>query len=178
MGALLLTLAAASAMLCIWIVVPPPNGVAIVATVVAIELSPYLLLVNVALFFAALRQRNRRTLAAVTLAALNSVACSLPLGAMLSAGMRPEWPVANTGRTTVIESTIPVILGDEHTAMLAYLPASGTKNPIVFTIYGGSWQRGSPEKYASLDRELAASGYAVFSLDYRHAPAYRYPTAL
>lgn len=171
-------LAILSSALCMWIIVPPPNGVTIVATVVSIELSPYLLLLNVAVLLAALRLRSRLKIATVILAAINIVLCALPLAAMLLSGIQPEWPRPSPGRGAVIETAIPFTLGDERTAILAYLPVAGSKNPIVFTIYGGVWQRGSPAKDARLDRALAADGYAVFALDYRHAPTYHYPVAL
>jgi acetyl esterase/lipase len=164
--------------LCIWIVVPPPNDTAIVATVVAIELSPYLLLLNLGLLVAAMRSRARLRLAAATLAVLSIAICSLPIASMLRAGLRPALPSTSFRTSAVIEWPIPVTLGVERTAMLAYVPKDGTKHPIVFTIYGGAWQRGSPEKDASLDRALAGAGYAVFALDYRQAPEYRYPSAL
>jgi acetyl esterase/lipase len=164
--------------LCIWIVVPPPNGAAIVVTVVAIELSPYLLLLNVALFVVILRSHARQRIAAAALAAVNIAMCAMPIAAMVLAGVHPVWPAANVRAPAVIESSIPVTLGTERTAILAYVPESGTKHPIVFTIYGGAWQRGEPAKDAPLDRALAYAGYAVFALDYRHAPAYRYPAAL
>jgi acetyl esterase/lipase len=175
---LLLPLAILLFALCIWIVVPPPNGAAIVATVVSIELSPYLLLLNAALLGVTLRSRARLRFAATTLAALNIVVCSLPLATMLRSGIWPEWPAANSRTGAVIEFPIPITLGKERTAILAYLPKGGTNNPIVFTIYGGAWQRGTPAKDAPLDRALSRAGYAVFALDYRHAPVFRYPAAL
>jgi acetyl esterase/lipase len=178
MMVLVLAFAIVLSALCIWIVVPPPNGVAIVATVVAIELSPYLLVLNVASLVIALRSRARLRGTAATIAALNIVVCSLPLGAMLHSGIRPQWPMSSAHTQAVIEFPIPIALGSERTAILAYVPASGAKHPIVFTIYGGAWQRGEPAKDAPLDRALARDGYAVFALDYRHAPAYRYPAAL
>jgi acetyl esterase/lipase len=173
-----LTLAAVLFALCVWILVPPPNESAIVATVVSIELSPYVLALNLALLAAVVRSHSRLKAAVVVLAAANVILCSLPLGAMLRSGVRPAWPISGRGRQAVTASSIPIRLGDDSTAILAYLPATGAKNPIVFTIYGGAWQRGSPDKDASLDRALAADGYAVFALDYRHAPAFRYPIAL
>ena len=176
--ALMLAFEIALSLLCLWIVVPPPNGAAIVATVVAIELSPYLLLFNGALLAVALRSRARLRLAAVTLAVLNIIVCSLPLAAMLASGTRPAWPTLVRGSQDVIEFPIPVTLGSDHTAILAYVPKDDSKHPIVFTIYGGAWERGTPAKDAPLDRALANAGYAVFALDYRHAPAYRFPAAL
>jgi acetyl esterase/lipase len=135
-------------------------------------------LINVAVLAAILRSRSPLRTAIVTLAALNIVLCSLPLTSILRSGTRPEWPAESTRRGLVTESVIPIDLGDDRTAILAYLPATGPKNPIVFTVYGGSWQRGAPAKDAPLDRALAAGGYAVFALDYRHAPTYRFPVAL
>jgi acetyl esterase/lipase len=174
----LLVFAIVLSALCIWIVAPPPNGIAIIATVVAIELSPLLMLLNAALLAVALRSRGRIRFATATLAALNIVVCSLPLAAMLRSGIRPEWPASSFRTKAVIEFSIPVTLGSERTAILAYAPKGGSKHPIVFTIYGGAWQRGTPAKDAPLDRALARAGYAVFALDYRHAPEYRYPAAL
>ncbi len=178
--ALLLAFAIVLSSLCIWIVVPPPNGIAIVATVVAIELSPYLLLLSGVLLACALRSRSRSRLrlAAAILAACNVVICSLPLAAMLASGTQPSWPAAGLRSRYVTEFSIPVTLGSDRTAILAYVPNAGTKHPIVFTIYGGAWERGTPAKDAPLDRALANAGYAVFALDYRHAPAYHYPAAL
>jgi acetyl esterase/lipase len=75
-------------------------------------------------------------------------------------------------------SSIPFELGDEQTSVRAYLPQIGRANPIVFAVYGGAWQHGSPDTDASLDRALASLGYAVFALDYRHAPEHRFPAAL
>ncbi len=175
---LVLAIAIALSALCVWIVVPPPNGIAIVATVVAIELSPYLLVLNIALLAVALRSSSSLQFTAATLASLNILLSSLPLAAMLGSGIRPAWPSASGRSRVVIQFPIPVTLGDEPTAILAYVPKDGTKHPIVFTIYGGAWQRGEPAKDAPLDRALARAGYAVFALDYRHAPAFRYPAAL
>ncbi|MEN9222756.1 MAG: alpha/beta hydrolase [Thermostichus sp. BF3_bins_97] len=55
--------------------------------------------------------------------------------------------------------------------------AQGTY-PGVLVIYGGAWQRGSPAQDAEFNRLLAAQGYTVIALDYRHAPHYRFPTQL
>jgi len=175
---LLLVIAAALAALCIWIVLPPVNGPTFVATDVAIEFSPYLLVLNVALAVLAFRLRSRLKPATVMFFGLNIVLCAFPLGAIFLSATRLDWPAAGAARGAVMESSIPFTLGDDRTAIRAYLPTAGSKNPIVFTIYGGSWQRGTPANDASLNRALAASGYAVFALDYRHAPTFRFPVAL
>ncbi len=57
-------------------------------------------------------------------------------------------------------------------------PPAGVLHPGVLVIYGGAWQRGSPEDNALFNQALAAQGYTVIALDYRHAPQYRFPTQL
>jgi acetyl esterase/lipase len=175
---LLLIALALLACLCLWIVVPPPNATAIIATVVAIELSPYLLVLNALLLFAAIRSRARVKWAAVAVATVNIVLCALPLGALIASGVRPVFPSAAPNQGSVIEMDIPVTLGHDRTAIRAYLPAAGANHPIVFVIYGGAWRNGTPANDAWLNRGLAADGDAVFALDYRHAPANRFPDAL
>ncbi|HEY9735113.1 MAG TPA: alpha/beta hydrolase, partial [Trichocoleus sp.] len=50
--------------------------------------------------------------------------------------------------------------------------------PTVVVIYGGAWQRGTPTQDPQLSRYLAAQGYVVVAVDYRHAPQYRFPAQL
>ncbi len=59
-----------------------------------------------------------------------------------------------------------------------YQPPAPGKYPAVVTIYGGSWARGSPAESAQMGRYLAARGYVVVAIDYRHAPNYRFPAQL
>ena len=59
-----------------------------------------------------------------------------------------------------------------------YHPISVGKYPTIVTIYGGSWQRGSPLNDAAFNRYMAARGYTVIAIDYRHAPKYRFPAQL
>ena len=51
-------------------------------------------------------------------------------------------------------------------------------SPVVVQIYGGAWQRGEPADDPTLAGYLAARGYAVFAVDYRHAPRWRWPMQL
>ncbi|MGB3208458.1 MAG: alpha/beta hydrolase [Crinalium sp.] len=59
-----------------------------------------------------------------------------------------------------------------------YRPISLGKYPTIVTIYGGSWQRGTPLNDATFNRYMAARGYTVIAIDYRHAPQYRFPAQL
>jgi len=57
-------------------------------------------------------------------------------------------------------------------------PVADGRHPTVVVIYGGSWQRGSPEQEEWLCRTLASRGWTAIAIDYRHAPAFRFPAQL
>ena len=59
-----------------------------------------------------------------------------------------------------------------------YRPMRAGVYPIVVQIYGGAWQRGTPLNNANFSEWLAASGYVVIAVDYRHAPRSRWPDQL
>jgi acetyl esterase/lipase len=50
--------------------------------------------------------------------------------------------------------------------------------PIVVDIHGGSWQHENAETDRSFASHMAWRGYAVFSIDYRKAPAFQYPAQI
>jgi hypothetical protein len=62
--------------LCAWIVVPPANRLEIVAAVAAIELSPYLLVVNALVLIAAARSKSRWR-AVATCTAASTLRCAV-----------------------------------------------------------------------------------------------------
>ncbi len=59
-----------------------------------------------------------------------------------------------------------------------YRPAQSGTYPAIISIYGGAWQRGSPDSDDSFNRYIAAQGYVVWAISYRHAPAYHFPTQI
>lgn len=63
-------------------------------------------------------------------------------------------------------------------ALDLYRPRGTVNAPVIVTIYGGAWQFGSRSAEAPLARFYAARGYAVAVIDYRHAPAYRFPVQI
>ena len=58
---------------------------------------------------------------------------------------------------------------DERTA--------GPTRPTVVVLYGGAWRNGDASQGAPVQRWIAAHGYTVIALDYRHAPAHPFPAA-
>jgi acetyl esterase/lipase len=59
-----------------------------------------------------------------------------------------------------------------------YRPMQIGKYPAIITLYGGAWQRGNPDYNEEFSRYIAAQGYCVVAIDYRHAPKYRFPAQL
>ena len=59
-----------------------------------------------------------------------------------------------------------------------YRPLTPGKYPSLIVIYGGAWREGNPSDYESFSRYIAAQGYSVIAIDYRHAPQYQFPTQL
>src|SRR5512145_3560740 len=58
-------------------------------------------------------------------------------------------------------------------------PASGAGPfPVVLCIHGGAWQTGSKSGYAAVLPILVADGYAAVAVEYRFAPAFKYPAQL
>ncbi|MDX2098279.1 MAG: alpha/beta hydrolase [Leptolyngbyaceae cyanobacterium bins.59] len=50
--------------------------------------------------------------------------------------------------------------------------------PTLISIYGGAWLRGQPEDTRRFNQYMAAQGYTVVAIDYRHAPQHRFPAQL
>ena len=59
-----------------------------------------------------------------------------------------------------------------------YQPPVAGRYPSVVQIYGGAWQRGAPGDDAAFATYLAARGYVVFAIDYRHAPRWQWPAQI
>ncbi len=59
-----------------------------------------------------------------------------------------------------------------------YRPMQIGSYPAIIMIYGGAWQAGSPENNETFSRYMASQGYCMVTIDYRHAPQYRFPAQL
>ncbi len=59
-----------------------------------------------------------------------------------------------------------------------YRPEHDRVVPVVVQVYGGGWRGGEPQDNAEIAQSMAAAGFAVFAIDYRHAPDWTWPTQL
>ena len=59
-----------------------------------------------------------------------------------------------------------------------YRPLPKGKYPALVVIYGGAWREGTPSSYEQFNCYMAAQGYSVIAIDYRHAPEYKFPAQL
>jgi acetyl esterase/lipase len=59
-----------------------------------------------------------------------------------------------------------------------YQPKSAGRHPVLVQIYGGRWQNGKPSDDANFATLMAAHGWVVFAIDYRHAPMFRWNAIL
>lgn len=77
------------------------------------------------------------------------------------------------------DSNIPFAKPDGvQLSMDIYRPPQVGRYPALVVIYGGAWRAGTPAANAAFNRYMAAQGYTVFAIDYRHAPRYRFPAQL
>ncbi|MBA2743040.1 MAG: alpha/beta hydrolase [Chthoniobacterales bacterium] len=69
--------------------------------------------------------------------------------------------------------------GTKQLKLDVYQPhGRGVARPLVVIIHGGSWKGGDKSQLEPFTRYLAACGYAVASMNYRHAPKNRFPAAV
>ena len=58
------------------------------------------------------------------------------------------------------------------------LTAAAEPQSLIIMIHGGSWNGGSKKQLTAINYWLASQRYAVASINYRHAPKWRYPAAV
>jgi acetyl esterase/lipase len=68
--------------------------------------------------------------------------------------------------------------GDAPLTLDIYRPSSAGPHPVLLQLYGGAWQRGSPEDNGSFATWFASRGYVVVAVDYRHAPQATWPAQI
>jgi len=177
MSWLLVVVATALVLLTVWIVVPAPAIWAVALSIAASELSPLFLAAAMATAALAWRFGGSMRVATISLSVLAAGLCLLPI-----VRYPREAPLSLTRLVRGLETGDAIVhrgLSVNAASLLTadvYQPSSGDRHPILIQIYGGAWQRGSPGDDASFATYLASRGYAVFAIDYRHAPAAKWPS--
>ena len=59
-----------------------------------------------------------------------------------------------------------------------YRPPLSGPGPGVLVVHGGSWTRGDRSRMKRVAERLAGAGYVAVSIDYRLAPAFRFPAQI
>lgn len=201
---LALALAFALGLLSIWVVVPAPTRAFLPLGVAVPELSPVLALAALALAVGAWWGRPKTVSRAASVVAVLAAlvlawpALQLPgaLGrsdaAMAAAGFDAgESVVSRTAAFNLLDLATGINRGrsrvwrdvrvsDAPALLVAdvYAARDARNAPVLVQIYGGAWQRGEPGDDEAFARYFAGRGFVVAAVDYRHAPAWRWPAQI
>ena len=193
-----LVVAAALALLSLMVLVPPFTMALFPLAVGASEYSPFLVLLDLLWCLPANRLlAGRRRLRFATLALLIVSACiavrpltqftrvaaaaSEQLGTV-DGPPRFSLLTAVRGLPTnadVMERTISYAARDgKPLSLRLYTLTARALRPTIVVIYGGAWRSGAPTQSENVSRALAARGFAVAAIDYRHAPQFNFPAQI
>jgi acetyl esterase/lipase len=86
----------------------------------------------------------------------------------------------NVGEAQVTRGVSVVSIDGQTLTVDVYRPSrmSSQLFPVLVQLYGGAWQRGEPADDSRFAEYFAARGHAVFAIDYRHAPRWKWPAQL
>jgi acetyl esterase/lipase len=188
----------------VWIVIPVPDKLLLPFGVGAPEVSPVLLAGSLllAIVAAAGSRRNKIARLALVFSLISGSVSLLPILQLPSTltrfdGLMESYPATSArdmrARAVAIgELFRPPPLPDARVTrglefarpggtslkLDIYRPRASGTFPVLVQIYGGAWQTGSPASYEWFARYFAARRYVVVCIDYRHAPAWRWPEQL
>ena len=94
-----------------------------------------------------------------------------PLLAILNLLMPKEWSSRRVARAIPYGSHARQVLD-------IYAPKAAGPWPVIYFLYGGSWNLGDRRYYEFAGRALAAAGFVVVIADYRLLPEVEYPVFL
>jgi acetyl esterase/lipase len=170
----------------VWIILPPPFYFLYPIAIASPEVAPVLLLGGIVIVLITARhfRRSKLARAALVFAGTASLLALVPIVQLPFALGRFDRAMAET-----TADPAPVIRGDVKVTrgvlfskadgvpltLDVYQPPTAGTFPIVMQIYGGAWQRGAPASQEWFSRHLAARGYLVVAIDYRHAPEWIWP---
>ena len=210
---LILVITFISLFLTSWFIIPAPNFPLLIFAVVAPEISPWLLLLNIITFILAFLfiypHRLKQIICIFSLIGLlicswqliSIIPTQTQMNAAMNQGLGKDYQQKIPVELTAKMRKHPFILADifrgirlnktRHLTninfatpagvplnMEVYQPAKVGKYPAIVFIYGGSWQSGNSSVKPEFNKYMAARGYTVFAIDYRHAPKYKFPAQL
>jgi acetyl esterase/lipase len=165
--------------LSVCMLVPAPLLALLPLTIAVPEFSPWLATFSMLVCVVAFRYHRR--LAPWILCCLLILAWPLAEIPGVTRRMSAQMPQSQPFRVLDLFRGLPAAKVEPETLPLNiryYRPAGDGPRPGLIDIYGGAWQRGAPEDSREFHSYLASKGYAVFAIDYRHAPAFRYPAQI
>ncbi|WP_045234239.1 alpha/beta hydrolase [Deinococcus pimensis] len=99
-----------------------------------------------------------------------------PLLAGLTVACSPVATLNTLARTNGLAVTQDVRYGPETRQVLdVYAPGNAKDAPVVMFVHGGSWTGGDKSDYRFVGESFARAGYVTVVMNYRLAPANRYP---
>ena len=188
----------------VWILIPVPDARLLPFGVGAPEVSPILLAGSLllAIVAAAGSRRNKIARLALVFSLISGSVSLLPILQLPSTLTRfdtlmepfPATPghhmrvrpvelselfrPADPGDATVIRGIEFAKPDGVPLRLDVYRPRVSGRFPVLVQIYGGGWRTGSAASYEWFARYFASRGYVVVAIDYRHAPAWRWPEQL
>ena len=80
----------------------------------------------------------------------------------------------------LIEGIVFSEVGDQVLRLDAFVPKAEQlkKLPAVMVIFGGGWARGNRRQLRRYAIELAKRGFVCFAIEYRLAPAHKFPAQI
>ncbi|MGG6282377.1 alpha/beta hydrolase fold domain-containing protein [Leptolyngbya sp. AN03gr2] len=205
MSVLIWLLCAISFFLSLWVVIPAPIFSLLPLSVGAPEISHWLVLTNtiaallalfrvhsLPLFIGMLFALGLSLIPAVQLPTTIQQAKTAMISTLGESSMQQVLPSFRSAPFVVFDAfrgipkaeirrdlNIPVASPDNvPLTMNVYRPVKAGKNPAIVQIYGGAWRSGTPDSNEDFSQYMAAQGYTVLAIDYRHAPQYKFPTQL
>jgi acetyl esterase/lipase len=176
--------------LALWVVIPAPIFALVPLSVGAPEISPWLVLGNAIALLLTLKVSR-----------LGAIASAIALG--LSVLPLLQFPSTNQRAAAAFQTVFPQSVqlapfnllraipsvrqtkGIEFAkpdgvplTMNIYRPQAPGKNPAIVMIYGGAWRTGDPNANEDFSLYMAAQGYTVLAIDYRHAPQHKFPAQI
>ncbi|MDQ6624740.1 MAG: alpha/beta hydrolase [Verrucomicrobiota bacterium] len=194
----LLTFAALVCGASLLVLLPAPTSALWITAIIVTEWGHFVTLFCLLLAIAILQRRSSLAHCAAALLLVAAMLCVVPVArAVIVASTLPARSAAAFGGThqstreplSVVDLFRGVVSGNVNVTEHIY-GSAGSKNlkldlyqsapraaaqPLVVMIHGGSWSGGNKRELPALNRFLASHGYTVAAINYRHAPAWRWP---